>query len=65
MKWQVGKSGKVTPVAIFEEIEIEDAKINRATLNNVGFIEDMGLALGDKILVTRSNSIIPKILGKV
>lgn len=65
VKWQVGKSGKVTPVAIFKEIEIGDAKINKATLNNVGFIEEMELQIGDKILVTRSNSIIPKILGKI
>jgi DNA ligase (NAD+) len=64
VKWQVGKTGKVTPVAIFDEIVIDDAKINKATLNNVGFIEAMELEIGDTILVTRSNSIIPKILGK-
>ena len=63
--WQVGKTGKVTPVAVFDEIEIGGATINRATLNNVGFIEEMNLELGDTILVTRSNSIIPKILGKL
>jgi len=65
VKWQVGKSGKVTPVAIFSEIVIDDAKINRATLHNVGFIEDMGLEIGDIILVTRSGGIIPKVLGKL
>lgn len=62
--WQVGKSGKVTPVAIFETIVLEDASINRATLNNAGFIEDMDLYLGDTILVTRAGGIIPKVLGK-
>lgn len=65
VKWQVGKSGKVTPVAIFSEIIIDDARINRATLHNVGFIEDMGLEIGDTILVTRSGGIIPKVLGKL
>lgn len=63
--WQVGKGGKITPVAIFSEIDIEGAKINRATLHNVGFIEEMGLEIGDIILVTRSGGIIPKVLGKL
>jgi NAD-dependent DNA ligase len=63
--WQTGKSGKVTPVAIFEPIIIEGATLQRATLNNVGFIEEMELEIGDNILVTRSGGIIPKILGKV
>lgn len=65
VKWQVGRSGKVTPVAIFEEIIIDDARINKATLNNVGFIKEMDLEIGDTILVTRSGGIIPKVLGKV
>lgn len=65
VKWQVGRTGQVTPVAIFEEITIDDAKINRATLHNPGFIKEMDLEIGDVILVTRSGGIIPKVLGKV
>lgn len=61
--WQVGKSGKVTPVAIFEEIDIEGAKISRATLHNAGFIENLALHIGDTIIVTRAGGIIPKVLG--
>lgn len=63
--WQVGRTRKITPVALFDAVSIDDATINRATLNNVGFIEDMGLEIGDTILVTRSGGIIPKVLGKV
>ena len=63
--WQVGKGGKVTPVAIFDEVVIEDAKISRATLHNPGFIEDMDLHIGDRILITRSGGIIPKVVGKI
>ena len=63
--WQVGRTGQVTPVAIFDEVIIDDAKINRATLHNPGFIEEMDLSLGDTILVTRSGGIIPRVLGKV
>ena len=62
--WQVGRTGKVSPVAIFEEITIDDAKITRATLHNPGFIEEMDLSIGNIILVTRSGGIIPKVLGK-
>lgn len=63
--WQCGKGGKVTPVAIFNEVVIEDAKITRATLHNAGFIEEFDFHIGDTILVTRAGGIIPKVLGKL
>jgi len=63
--WQVGGGGKVTPVAIFSPVVINDATIQRATLHNAGFIEDLDLHYGDKLLVTRAGSVIPKIIGKV
>jgi DNA ligase (NAD+) len=63
--WQTGKSGRITPVAIFEPIVVEGATLERATLNNVGFIKDLDIEIGDTILITRSGGIIPKILGKV
>jgi len=63
--WQVGRSGQITPVAIFDEIIIDDARITRATLHNVGFIKDMDLDIGDTILITRSGGIIPKVIGKI
>jgi DNA ligase (NAD+) len=63
--WQVGKSGKITPVAVFENVVIDDANINRATLHNAGFLEDLDLYTGDILLITRSGGIIPKVLGKL
>lgn len=63
--WQVGTNGKVTPVAIFEPIVIDDANITRATLHNVGFVEDLDLHIGDTLLITRSGGIIPKVVGKL
>ena len=63
--WQIGASGKVTPVAIFDEVVIEDARITRATLHNAGFIEEHGFDIGDTILITRSGGVIPKVLGKL
>lgn len=65
VEWQVGKSGKVTPVAILEPVYIGDALISRATLNNPEFIEMLGLQIGDTVAIIRSGDIIPCILHKV
>jgi DNA ligase (NAD+) len=62
--WQVGKSGRVTPVAILEPVLIEDATISKATLNNPAFIKALDLKLGDEVEVVRSGDIIPCIIGK-
>ena len=61
--WQTGKSGKVTPVAILEEVYIDEAKVSRATLNNIAYIEALGLYIGARVKVIRSGEIIPKIIG--
>lgn len=63
--WQVGRTGKVTPVAVFEDIVIDDAVINRATLHNAGFLEGLELDTEDTLLITRSGGIIPKVMGKI
>lgn len=63
--WQVGKTGKVTPTAILEPVMIDDALVSRATLNNPGFIEQLGLEIGDRVAVVRAGMIIPCILHKV
>lgn len=65
VEWQVGKTGKVTPVAILEPVMIGDAQVSRATLNNPGFIEMLGIEIGDRVAIIRSGEIIPKILHKV
>lgn len=65
VEWQVGKSGKVTPVAILEPVYIGDALVSRATLNNPGFIEMLDLRIGDRVAVIRAGEIIPCILHKV
>lgn len=65
VEWQVGKSGKVTPIAILEPVLIGDALVSRATLNNPGFIEALGIEIGDTVAVIRAGEIIPCILHKV
>jgi len=62
--WQLGGS-KVSPVAIFDEVILGDAKVTRATLHNAGFVEDLELQIGDTLLVRRSGQIIPQIVGKI
>ena len=63
--WQTGKSGKVTPVAILDEIVIDDAKISRATLNNMAYIESLDLEIGCQVEVIRAGKIIPCVIGRV
>jgi len=62
--WQTGKSGKVTPVAILDPINIDGATVSRATLNNPGFIEALDLQIGDSVMVERAGGIIPRIIKK-
>lgn len=63
--WQVGKSGKVTPVGILEPVMVGDAQVSRATLNNPGFIEALGLQIGDRVAIRRAGEIIPQVVHKV
>lgn len=65
VEWTTGRTGKVTPVAILEPVMIGDAEVSRATLNNPGFIEALGLCIGDRVAIVRSGMIVPKILHKV
>lgn len=65
VEWQVGKGGRVTPVAHFDTVIIDDANISKATLNNPGFIEELKLDIGDRVLVRRAGKIIPQIVAKV
>ena len=59
--WDVGRSGVISPVAVFDEIDLDGALTTRATLHNLSIIENLELGLGDTIMVYRSNMVIPKI----
>jgi len=63
--WQTGGSGKVTPVAILREVNINGANVARATLNNIEFIEGLDLELGCTVKIIRAGEIIPKIIGRI
>ncbi len=61
--WQVGRTGKLTPLALLEPVELGGATVSRATLNNMGDIERKDVKIGSRVLVRRSNEVIPEILG--
>ena len=59
---QVGRTGKITPVAELEPRLLEGTEVSRATLHNPGFIQDLDLRIGDRVLIHKSGGIIPEIL---
>lgn len=61
--WQVGRTGKITPIAEVEPIELAGAIIKRATLNNIEDIERKKVSIGSRVFIRRSNEVIPEILG--
>ena len=65
VKWQVGKSGVVSPVGILEPVTIGDAVVQKATLHNIDYIKSLNLEIGCKVEVIRSGEIIPRILRRV
>lgn len=65
VEWNVGKTGKVTPTAIFDPVTIDGKTVSRATLNNPGFIQALDLRLGDTIGVRLAGMIIPEVSHKV
>ncbi len=63
VKWQVGRTGKLTPLGVLEPTELAGATVGKATLNNYGDILRKGVMKGARVLVRRSNEVIPEILG--
>lgn len=61
--WQVGRTGKLTPVCEIEPIELAGATVTHATLNNYDDIIRKDVAIGSTVFVRRSNEVIPEILG--
>lgn len=59
--WQVGNSGRLTPVATIDPVQLVGATITRASLYNISYIEVLGLDIGATVLVSRANDVIPRI----
>ena len=63
--WQVGRTGKLTPLALLEPVELCGATVRRATLNNYGDILRKKVKIGSTVFIRRSNDVIPEILSAV
>ena len=61
----VGRTGRITPTAIFDPIRLCGTSVSRATLHNQDFIDDLDIGIGDTIVVYKSGEIIPKIKSVV
>ena len=57
----VGRTGRITPTAVFEPIRLCGTSVSRATLHNQDFIDDLDICIGDTVVVYKSGEIIPKI----
>lgn len=63
--WQVGRTGKLTPLAVLSPVELAGVTVSRATLNNYGDIIRKRVKIGSRVLIRRSNEVIPEILGAI
>lgn len=61
IEWSLGRTGQLTPVAIFDPVELEGTVISRASVHNLSYLADYDLNIGDEIEVYKANMIIPQI----
>ena len=61
--WQVGRTGKLTPLGIVSPVDLGGATVRKATLNNYGDIQRKNVKIGSTVVIRRSNEVIPEILG--
>ena len=63
--WELGRTGKLTPLAHVSPVDFAGVTVKKATLNNAGDIQRKKLTLGCTVWIRRSNDVIPEILGSV
>jgi DNA ligase (NAD+) len=63
--FQVGRTGRVTPVAELEPILLDGSTVSRVTLHNESYVQELGLRIGDTVLVHKSGGVIPEVLRVV
>ena len=61
----VGRTGVLTPVGIFEPVLLAGTTVSRATLHNRDFIEEKGICIGDTVIIRKAGEIIPEVLSVV
>ena len=63
VEWQMGRTGKLTPVGILEPVEIDGSTVSRASLNNMDYINELNLQIGAYVFVEKGGAVIPKVTG--
>lgn len=63
--WELGRTGKLTPLAHVEPVDFYGVTVRKATLNNFGDIQRKQVSIGAKVWIRRSNDVIPEIMGRV
>lgn len=61
IEWTMGKTGVLTPTAIFDSVELEGTSVERASLHNISICKELQLGIGDEITVYKANAIIPQV----
>lgn len=61
----VGRTGAITPTGIFEPVFLAGTTVSRATLHNQDFISELGLCIGDRVLIRKAGEIIPEVVSVV
>ena len=62
--WELGRTGKLTPLAHVDPVDFYGVTVSKATLNNLGDIQRKDVAIGCNVWIRRSNDVIPEIMGR-
>jgi DNA ligase (NAD+) len=62
IEWTLGKTGQLTPTAVFDPVEIDNTIVTKASVHNISIIKNLKLKIGEKCFVHKANMIIPQIL---
>lgn len=63
--WSPARTGQITPVVVFDPIELEGTTVERASVHNVGILEQFSITPGDTVTVYKANMIIPQVSGNL
>ena len=63
IEWSMGKTGTLTPVAIFDSVDLAGTSVSRASLHNISIMKELNISIGSTVTVVKKNEIIPQIIS--